>query len=37
MPVVIIPLVTTLIVGGLMYILLGKPLAALTARRCRPA
>ena len=30
MPVVIIPLVTTLIVGGLMYFLLGNPLAAIT-------
>ncbi len=30
MPVVIIPLVVTLITGGLMYILLGKPLAAIT-------
>ncbi|XVX20544.1 PTS fructose transporter subunit IIABC [Actinomycetota bacterium] len=29
MPVVIIPLVTTLLAGGLMYILLGKPLASL--------
>ena len=31
MPVVIIPLVTTLIVGGLMYFLLGQPLANLTS------
>ncbi len=30
MPVVVIPLVTTLIVGGLMYLVLGNPLAALT-------
>jgi len=30
MPVVIIPLVVTFLVGGLMYFLLGKPLAALT-------
>ncbi len=30
MPVVIIPLVTTLITGGLMYLLLGAPLAAIT-------
>lgn len=30
MPVVIIPLVATLITGGLMYLLLGKPLAAIT-------
>ncbi|HRL49314.1 MAG TPA: fructose-specific PTS transporter subunit EIIC [Propioniciclava sp.] len=30
MPVVVIPLVTTLIVGGLMYFLLGAPLASLT-------
>ncbi len=30
MPVVVIPLVTSLIVGGLMYFLLGRPLAALT-------
>ncbi len=30
MPVVIIPLVVTFIVGGLMYMLLGKPLADLT-------
>jgi len=30
MPVVIIPLVVTMITGGLMYILLGKPLAAIT-------
>lgn len=30
MPVVVIPLVTTLIVGGLMYFVLGQPLAALT-------
>ncbi|MBK8463723.1 MAG: PTS sugar transporter subunit IIA [Nigerium sp.] len=30
MPVVVIPLVTTLIVGGAMYFLLGKPLAAIT-------
>lgn len=29
MPVVIIPLVTTLVVGALMYMVLGKPLAAL--------
>lgn len=29
MPVVIIPLVTSLITGGLMYFLLGKPIAAL--------
>ena len=29
MPVVIIPLVTTLVVGALMYMFLGKPLAAL--------
>ncbi|MCE1178450.1 MAG: fructose-specific PTS transporter subunit EIIC [Micrococcales bacterium] len=29
MPVVIIPLVTTLLAGGLMYVLLGKPLASL--------
>lgn len=31
MPVVVIPLVTSFVVGGLMYFLLGKPLAALTA------
>lgn len=31
MPVVIIPLVATFVTGGLMYLLLGKPLAALTA------
>ena len=30
MPVVIIPLVTSLLAGGLMYLLLGRPLAALT-------
>ncbi len=30
MPVVVIPLVTTLIVGGLMYFLIGAPLASLT-------
>ncbi len=30
MPVVIIPLVATLLTGGLMYLLLGRPLAALT-------
>ena len=30
MPVVVIPLVTTVIVGGAMYFLLGKPLAAIT-------
>ncbi|WP_342372853.1 fructose-specific PTS transporter subunit EIIC [Propioniciclava soli] len=30
MPVVIIPLTVTLIVGGLMYLLLGAPLAAIT-------
>ncbi len=30
MPVVIIPLVATLVTGGLMYALLGKPLAAIT-------
>ncbi|GAA2179133.1 fructose-specific PTS transporter subunit EIIC [Brooklawnia cerclae] len=30
MPVVIIPLLATLITGGLMYVLLGKPLAAIT-------
>ena len=30
MPVVIIPLIATLVTGGLMYMLLGKPLAALT-------
>ncbi len=30
MPVVIIPLITTTVVGGLMYLLLGKPLAAIT-------
>ncbi|MFT3876656.1 MAG: fructose-specific PTS transporter subunit EIIC [Propioniciclava sp.] len=30
MPVVIIPLVVTFLTGGLMYMLLGKPLAALT-------
>ncbi len=31
MPVVIIPLVATLITGGAMYLLLGRPIAALTA------
>ncbi len=30
MPVVIIPLLATLVTGGLMYLLLGRPLAALT-------
>ncbi len=30
MPVVIIPLVATMLTGGLMYVLLGKPLAAIT-------
>jgi fructose PTS system EIIBC or EIIC component len=30
MPVVVIPLVTTLVVGALMYMLLGNPIAALT-------
>ena len=30
MPVVVIPLVTTLIVGGLMYLVIGQPLADLT-------
>ena len=29
MPVVIIPLGTTLVIGSIMYMLLGKPLAAL--------